>query len=177
MMRGTFLCCFPNARRAKFGMIGVGSFDIAKRERIRPISRIGRIGRSGEGGVFQNVNVLFAMIGSGGGRVRHFGRVRRGLFPGNSFYIAKRCPYKWVAGSGGRTGSFSGGGAVMAPLRRAGLTGSLLFQGDRSDLGLRGREGCRAGLPFRSALLREADRGAGRGRGWATDARGDGSRW
>ena len=37
---------------------------------------------------------------------------------------------------------FSGGGAVMAPLRRAGLRGSLPVQGDRSDLGLRGREGC-----------------------------------
>ena len=69
------------------------------------------------------------------------------------------------------------GGAVMAPLRRAGLTGSLLVQGNRSDLGLRGREGCREGLPFRSAPLREADRGAGRGRDWATGARGAGSRW
>ena len=69
------------------------------------------------------------------------------------------------------------GGAVMAPLRRAGLTGSLLVQGDRSDLGLRGREGCRAGLPFRSALLREVDREAGRGRGWATGAMDAGSRW
>ena len=73
------------------------------------------------------------MIGSGEGRVRHFGRVGRVLFSGDSFYIAKRCPYKWVAGSGGRTGSFSGGGAVMAPLRRAGLRGSLLVQGDKSD--------------------------------------------
>ena len=98
------------------------------------------------------------------------------IFPGNSFYIAKRCPYKWVASSGGR-GSLSGGGAVMAPLRRAGLTGSLPVQGNRSDLGLRGREGCPAGLPFRSAPLREADREAGRGRGSATGARGDGSRW
>ena len=51
-------------------MIGVGSFYIAKRERIRPISRIGRIGRSGERGFSQNFNVLFAMIGSGGGQVR-----------------------------------------------------------------------------------------------------------
>ncbi len=143
------------------------------------------------------------MIGSGGRT-----GPRGAIFPGNSFYIAKRCPYKWVEGSGGRTGprgpffpetpftcrrhvptdervagggrrtgSFSGGGAVMAPLRRAGLTGSLLVQGDRSDLGLRGREGCRAGLPFRSALLREADREAGRGRGWATGAMDAGSRW
>lgn len=31
-MRGTFLCCFPNARRAKFGKMG-SSFYIAKRER------------------------------------------------------------------------------------------------------------------------------------------------
>ena len=39
-------------------------FYTAKQERIRPISRIGRIGRIGERGVFQNVNVLFAMIAS-----------------------------------------------------------------------------------------------------------------
>ena len=69
------------------------------------------------------------------------------------------------------------GGAVMAPLRRAGLTGSLLVQGNRSDLRLRGREGCREGLPFRSVPLRAADRAAGRGRGSATGGLGDGSRW
>ena len=32
MMRGTFLCCFPNATGAKFGKMG-SSFYIAKRER------------------------------------------------------------------------------------------------------------------------------------------------
>ena len=39
------------------------------------------------------------MIGSGGRT-----GPRGAIFPGNSFYIAKRCPYKWVEGSGGRTG-------------------------------------------------------------------------
>ena len=89
-------------------------FYIARREWIRPISRIGRIG---ERGVFQNVNVLFAMIGSGGD-----GSDISDISDGS----------EEVRGTG-RTGSFSGGGAVMAPLRRAGRTGSLLFQGNRSD--------------------------------------------
>ena len=31
------------------------------------------------------------------------------FFPGNSFYIAKRCPYKGAASSGGRTGRTGSG--------------------------------------------------------------------
>ena len=34
------------------------------------------------------------------------GRVRRGLFSGNSFYIAKRCSYMWMASSRGADGFF-----------------------------------------------------------------------
>ena len=42
--------------------------------------------------------------------------------------------HDWFRGKNGADGFiFSGGGAVMAPLRRAGLTGSLLVLGDRSD--------------------------------------------
>ena len=149
MMRGTFLCCFPNARRAKFGKMG-SSFYIAKRE--RGLDRLAEL-------------VGLAGVGSGG-------------FPKFQCSLCHDCIRNKVSQIGliGLIGK-PDGGAVMAPLRRAGLTGSLLFQGDRSDLGLRGREGCRAGLPFRSALLRAEDREAGRGRGWATGAMGDGSRW
>ncbi len=43
------------------------------------------------------------MIGSGG-RTGPWGH-----FSGDSFYIAKRCPYKWVASSGGRTGRTGSG--------------------------------------------------------------------
>ena len=39
MMRGTFLCRFPNARRAKFGKMG-SSFYIAKREYNEQISKL-----------------------------------------------------------------------------------------------------------------------------------------
>lgn len=80
MMRGTFLCRFPNARRAKFGMIGVGSFDIAKRERISQIGRIGEIGRVRHFGQSQTGRTE----SDGSDMVR---RVRKGHFFG------KVCPF------------------------------------------------------------------------------------
>ena len=69
MMRGTFLCRFPNAKGAKLGWMGVSSFYIAKRERIRPISRIGRIGR-----------------------VRHFGQVGHGQTGRTGTFFWKHIP-------------------------------------------------------------------------------------
>ncbi len=53
------------------------------------------------------------------------------------------------------------GGAVMAPLRRAGLCRiDQGWKGNNRDL-KRGREGFREGLPFRSPPLRAVDRVAG----------------
>ena len=89
MMRGTFLCCFPNARRAKFGMIGVGSFDIAKRERIRPISRIGRIGRVRHFGQVRRSRM-------GSYRVRHFGRGRTESDGSDGDIFLEAYPYRKI---------------------------------------------------------------------------------
>ena len=93
---------------------------------------VGRVG-PGERGVFQNVNVLFAMIGSGGRTGPTFRTGQTGSFFRELLLHRKAMSVQVGGGFRGRTGSFSGGGAVMAPLRRAGLRGSLLFQGDRSD--------------------------------------------
>ena len=79
------------------GFSSGSAFYIARREWIRPISLIGRIGRSYAG-----------KDGAEGP-----------FFSGDSFYIAKRCPYKWAASSGGGTG----------PTFRTSRTGS----GDGSD--------------------------------------------
>ena len=144
------------------------AFYIAKRERLVQLAKLGGWGTRD----FPKCQCSLCHDWFRGGRVR-------GAIFSRELLLHRKAMSVQVGGGfrGGRTGSFSGGGAVMAPLRRAGLTGSLLFQGNRSDLGLRGREGCRAGLPFRSALLRAEDREAERGRDWATGARGDGSRW
>ena len=144
---------------------------------IRPISRIGRIGRIGGGRGFPKCQCSLCHDWFRGKDGSDISDGSDGVFfPGTPFTSQSDVRTSGWRVPGGR-GSFSGGGAVMAPLRRAGLRGSLPVLGDRSDLGLRGREGCREGLPFRSALLREADRAAVRGRDWATGGLGDGSRW